>query len=88
MCARGAAFHRLTMSPGNIGTTGFHILTQKSKNNSNRKEAKLSNDCEWQKRFDSVLRKIQRRSLLYRPEKIESDITRAVREVRKENRYA
>jgi len=64
-----------------------HILMQKSKNKSNRKEAKLRNDCEWQKRFDSVLRKIQSRSLLYRPEKIESDITREVRKVREEKRY-
>jgi len=59
---------------------------QKSKNNSNRTEAKSRKDYEWQKRFDSVRQKIQNRALLYRPEDIESDITRAVREVRDKKR--
>jgi hypothetical protein len=59
---------------------------QKSKYNSNRTEVKARNDYEWQKRFDSILRKIQNRSLIYRPEEIEADITLAEQEVRKEKR--
>jgi predicted transcriptional regulator len=61
---------------------------QKSNNNSNRTEAKSSRGFAWQKRFDSILRKIQNRFTLYRPKEIESDITRAEREAREEKRKA
>jgi len=45
----------------------------------------LSHD-DWQKRFDSVLRKIHARSSQYSSDEIESDIAHAVQEVREEKR--
>lgn len=89
--ARGAVFHRLTMRPGNIGAAGAvtNIHMQKnalSKTNRYLKDAAQRTHDEWQKRFDSVLRKVHARSSQYTSEEIESDITRAVREVREEKR--
>jgi len=49
-------------------------------------ELKILSRDEWQKRFDSVLRKVHARSSQYTSEKIEADIAHAVQEVREEKR--
>jgi predicted DNA-binding antitoxin AbrB/MazE fold protein len=51
-------------------------------------ELKILSHDEWQKRFDTVIRKIHARSSQYTSEEIESDIAHAVREAREEKRYA
>lgn len=41
---------------------------------------------EWQSRFNRVLEKIHKQSVLYTSEEIEADISNAIRETRKEKR--
>ncbi len=45
----------------------------------------LSRD-EWQKRFNRLIEKIQKKAALYTTEEIEVDITKAIKEVRKNRR--
>ena len=49
-------------------------------------ELKILSHDDWQKRFDTVLRKIHARSSQYTSAEIESDIAHAVQEVREEKR--
>lgn len=49
-------------------------------------ELKILSLDEWQKRFDSVLRKVHSRTSQYTSAERESDIARAVQEVREEKR--
>ena len=49
-------------------------------------ELKILSSDEWQKRFDTVLRKVRARSSQYPSAEIESDIAHAVREAREEKR--
>ncbi|MBI3584409.1 MAG: antitoxin family protein [Nitrospinae bacterium] len=39
---------------------------------------------EWQNRFNRIIEKIHKKAAQYTPEEIESDITQAIKEVRKE----
>ena len=39
---------------------------------------------DWQKRFDRIMEKIQKKAALYSPAEIESDIIQAIAEVREE----
>lgn len=41
---------------------------------------------DWQDRFNRIIDKIQKKSSQYTPEEIESDISRDIKEVRKEKR--
>jgi len=41
---------------------------------------------EWQKRFNSIIEKIHKRTTQYSPEEIETDIAQAIKEVREAKR--
>jgi predicted DNA-binding antitoxin AbrB/MazE fold protein len=43
-------------------------------------------DKDWQKRFDSIIKKIHKKTARYTSEKIEADIAQAVKEVREAKR--
>ncbi len=51
-----------------------------------RVEIKIISLDEWQTRFNRIIKKIHKKAAQYSPEEIESDITQAIKEVRKEKR--
>ncbi len=51
-----------------------------------RVEIRILSKDEWQRRFNSLIEKIHKKTAQYPTEEIETDITQAVKEVRKEKR--
>ncbi len=49
-------------------------------------QIKILSDDDWQKRFNSIIKKIHKKTAQYAQEEIESDISKAIKEVREAKR--